>query len=112
MRTKYFTEWGSDYVSVSADWSEASSLVEGVSGGRQVADFRHSGEAALRAALEECAVTEGMGIEDDATIEMIDHAMEGMRVADEDEEEEDDDDEDEDEEEDEDEDENLLRARH
>mgnify|MGYP000213683603 CR=1 FL=1 len=83
MKTTYSTKWGSDVVSVSADWGEASSRVEGVSGGRQVADFRHSGEAALRAALVECAETEGMDLEDEDTIEMLDASMEKMKVKDE-----------------------------
>ena len=65
MNTTYSTKWGSDRVAVSADWAQASCQVDGDAHGRQVADFRHSGMAALRAALEDCASAEGMD-EDEA----------------------------------------------
>jgi hypothetical protein len=53
-------------------------------GGHQVADFRHSPEAALRRALEQCARHEG--IAGDEAEEMIDAAMEDAVEVDEDEE--------------------------
>ena len=59
-KTTYTTRWGSDDISVTADWAQASCPVEGDEHGRQVADFRHDGKAALRAALEDCARIEGM----------------------------------------------------
>ena len=60
MKTTIHTKWGADDVAVSADWAQASCTVEGDDHGRQVADFRHSPEAALRAQLEDCAIIEGM----------------------------------------------------
>jgi len=90
VKTTYSTKWGSDTVIVSADWGEASSPVDGVSGGRQVADFRHSGSRALRAAIEECAEKDGMDLEDDDTIEKIDGAMDEIMEGEEDEDEDED----------------------
>jgi hypothetical protein len=45
-----------------------------ISGGYQVANFRHSPHAALRKALEQCASAEGMPL--DERDEAIDTAME------------------------------------
>lgn len=73
MKTTIYTEWGSDIVAVSADWAEAACPVEGDAHGRQVADFRHSPEAALRAALEDCASAERM--DEDEVEDSIDAAM-------------------------------------
>lgn len=79
-KTTYTTRWGSDDISVTADWAQASCPVEGDEHGRQVADFRHDGEAALRTALEDCASMEGMS--DDESASMIDAAMvEAIEVA-------------------------------
>jgi len=80
---KHSAKWGAFEVSVSKDLGPASSRVEGVSEARQVEDFRQMAWATLRAALEKCAETEGMDIEDEETIDMIEHAMAGMRVRDE-----------------------------
>ena len=71
--TTIYTKWGSDIIAVSADWAQASCPVEGDEHGRQVADFSHSPEAALRAALEDCASHERMS--DDEAEEAIDEAM-------------------------------------
>jgi len=70
-KTTIWTKWGSDIVAVSADWAQAACPVEGDEHGRQVADFRHSPEAALRASLEDCARIEGADDADDA----VDAAM-------------------------------------
>ena len=71
------TKWGSDKISVTANWSQASDQIFGdLEGGFQVADFRHSPTAALRKAIEQCARHEGMSLEDDDTQEQIDSAME------------------------------------
>ena len=73
MKTTVYTQWGADVVAVSADWAQASDQVEGDEHGRQVADFRHSPFAALRAALEDCASHERL---DEAEAEaQIDAAM-------------------------------------
>lgn len=79
--TTIYTKWGSDIIAVSADWAQASCPVEGDEHGRQVADFRHSPEAALRAALEDCASIEGM--DDDEAEKAIDAAMSKATHADE-----------------------------
>ena len=63
------TRWGSDIISVSANWNEASDQVTGdITGGYQVADFRHRPQRALRRALEQCAAEEGMSAEDSAAL--------------------------------------------
>lgn len=62
----YSTQWGSDTISVTADWGQANCMVEGLSTGQQVADFRHDKERALRDALWECARQEGMPTADAA----------------------------------------------
>lgn len=68
------TKWGSDTISVTANWAEASSQIMGdLDGGHQVADFRHDGRAALRKALEQCASLECIPM--DGREEMIDAAM-------------------------------------
>jgi hypothetical protein len=64
MLTTHKTMWGESEIEVSADWAQASSPVWGVPGGRQVADFRHRPERAIRAAVESCATAEGLDIED------------------------------------------------
>ena len=85
MNTTISTKWGSSKISVSANWAEASDQIMGdLEGGHQVADFRHSPEAALRRALEQCARHEG--IAGDEAEEMIDAAMEDAVEVDEDEE--------------------------
>ena len=58
--TTYRTTWGADTIEVSADWAEASCPVSGVSGGQQVADFRHRPVLAMQGALAECAVADGL----------------------------------------------------
>jgi phytoene/squalene synthetase len=77
------TKWGSDKISVTANWAQASDQIMGdLEGGHQVADFSHSPEAALRRALEQCARHEG--IADDEAEEMIEAAMEdAVEVSDE-----------------------------
>ena len=72
-KTTYTTRWGADDISVTADWAQASCPVEGDEHGRQVADFRHDGRAALRAALEDCASIEGMS--DDEAAPLIEAAL-------------------------------------
>jgi hypothetical protein len=79
-KTTYTTRWGSDDISVTADWAQASCPVEGDEHGRQVADFRHDGRAALRAALEDCASIEGMS--DDEAAPLIEAAMKKAREID------------------------------
>ncbi len=70
------TKWGSDKISVSANWAEASSQIMGdLEGGLQVADVRHDPRTALRKALEQCARHEGLDSDDDDVIEQIDAAM-------------------------------------
>ena len=55
MKTTYTTTIYDLTVSVTADWAQASCQITGdLPGGRQVADFSHSGKAALHAAV--CAV--------------------------------------------------------
>ena len=78
--TTIWTKWGSDIVAVSADWAQAACQVMGDEHGRQVADFRHSPEAALREALEDCASHEGM--DDDEASDAIDAAMSCAKRAD------------------------------
>lgn len=77
MTTYKTTCWGQSY-EVSADWAQASSPVAGPSGGRQVADFRHSPAAAIRDMLED-AVLAGGGEIDEAAGE-IDEAIENMII--------------------------------
>ena len=70
------TTWGSDTVSVSADWGQASCPIAGdLAGGYQVADFRHRPERALRRALEQCAQAEGASLDDPDTQAEIDAAL-------------------------------------
>jgi len=70
----YTTKWGSDKISVTANWSNASDQINGdLHGGYQVADFRHDGHAALRKALAQCASIEGMA--DDEAETLIEAAM-------------------------------------
>jgi len=78
--TTIYTKWGSDIVAVSADWSQAACPVTGDEHGRQVADFRHSPEAALRASLADCASHEGM--DDDEAETAIEAAMSHAKHAD------------------------------
>jgi hypothetical protein len=76
--TTYRTNiWGDTY-DVSGDFSQASSPVDGPSGGRQVADFRHSPEAAMREMLEESASSGGDDPEEYA--DEIAAAVEAMYV--------------------------------
>jgi hypothetical protein len=78
----YKTEcWGETF-EISADFAQAGSPVYGVEGGRQVADFRHSSRAAMRAALEECAMAGGGDPEDDEISQEIDAAIDAMIVVD------------------------------
>lgn len=72
-RTTIWTTWGNDIIAVSADWSEASCQIEGDSHGRQVAEFCHHPNAALRAALEDKAQSEGLPL--DYSRLQIDRAM-------------------------------------
>jgi predicted NAD-dependent protein-ADP-ribosyltransferase YbiA (DUF1768 family) len=66
----YGTRWGSDEVTVTADWAQAACPVDGDAHGRQVAHFGHDGWAALRAAVEDCASFDGLtSDESDALIE-------------------------------------------
>lgn len=58
MKTTYQTTWGADTIEISADFSQASCPVEGTNG-RQVADFRHSPQAAMRYAVALEARAEG-----------------------------------------------------
>lgn len=59
MKTTYRAKVGGDWVEVTADWAQASCPVGGDAHGRQVADFRHSGLAALRAAVEQLFLDSG-----------------------------------------------------
>lgn len=78
--TKYKTKcWGETF-EISGDFAQASSPVHGVDGGRQVADFRHSPAAAMRAALEDCASMGGDDPEDDEIAAEIDAAIDDMIV--------------------------------
>ena len=72
------TMWGSVTVAVAARWSDASAPVMIWDGGwsdspRQVADYGHSPSRALRAALEECAIAEGLDA--DQAEALIEQAM-------------------------------------
>ncbi len=67
--TTYTTRWGSDTVSIRADWAQASAPVERLTGdgweatGRQVAD--HAGPIpALRAEVEAMALADGRNYAD------------------------------------------------
>jgi len=94
MITTYSTRFGGESISVSADWAQASCCIDGLES-YQVAAVRHSGERALRLAVEACAEADGEDIEDEDTIAMIESAMDKMKAKDEDEEEEEDEEEDE-----------------
>ena len=76
--TTYRTKWGSDDVVMLANFAEASCPIDGDQRGRQVADFRHRPEAAMRAILEDEASDEGFDAESPETIEMIDDAVAAM----------------------------------
>lgn len=75
--TIYRTIWGSDTIEISANFAEASCQVEGTNG-RQVADFCHRPEQAMRYAVEQAAVADGLDMDDDETAEMIDDAVASM----------------------------------
>ena len=75
----YSTNWGDDTITISADFSEASSPVIGDPCGRQVADFRHSPRRAMRAALEAAARADGLQAEE--AEDKIEDALDRMTVA-------------------------------
>lgn len=75
MTTYRTTCWGDEY-EVSADWSQASSPVDGPDGGRQVADYRHSPAAAMRDLLEQ--VVRFGGDDPEGVADEIDEAIDGM----------------------------------
>jgi hypothetical protein len=54
--TTYKTTMFGDTFEISANFAQASDQIMGIEGGRQVADFRHSPEAAMKAALEQYIV--------------------------------------------------------
>lgn len=64
MKTTIHTRWGSDTIAVSADWAQSSCPVEGDAHGRQVADFRHDPTEALRAAVMDAAMADGLSESD------------------------------------------------
>lgn len=74
----YRTQWGDDTIEISADWSQAACIVDGVPGARQVAAFRHYPSNAMRAALEAMAKAEFLDIDDTEVQEQIDNAIENM----------------------------------
>lgn len=74
------TTFGGETYSVSADWAQASSPVDGVDGGRQVADFRHRPELALRQSIEESIRYSGDDPDDMA--DEIDAAIEAAEITD------------------------------
>lgn len=78
--TLYKTKWGSDTIEIAADFSQASCQVWGVSGGRQVADFRHDSTLAMRSALEDCALADGLDLDDEVTERMIMHALGAITI--------------------------------
>ena len=74
MTTTYTTRIFSDTITITADFTQASSPITGdISGGYQVADFRHSPAAAMRRALEQLVEASGDSIEDYAL--QIDRAV-------------------------------------
>lgn len=79
MKTTYTTTWGSDEIVIAADFAEASAQIEGL-GDRQVADFGHSPRKAMKAALMECAVAEGIS-NDDGTDELIEESLSKMTAS-------------------------------
>lgn len=82
MKTTYETTWGASKITISADFSQASSIVEGLELPRQVADFSHSPRRAMEAALTECAMAEGI-LNDDGTDDLIAKSLgEMVRVED------------------------------
>src|SRR5690606_20538596 len=72
----YRTEWGSDTIEISADWSQAACIVDGVPGGRQVADFRHCPREAMRAAVEHEAKAAWLDLDDPEVQEQVNNAVE------------------------------------
>ena len=72
------TKWGSDTVAVTADWSEMDGLIDGLDG-YQVASVGHSPLAALRIALEQCARSEGMDLEEEETQDLIESALDAAQ---------------------------------
>lgn len=75
--TTLIATWGSDTVSVTADWAQASCPITGdLDGGYRVADFRHRPERALRRALEQMAVASGESLDDSDTQAEIEAALE------------------------------------
>ncbi len=86
MKTTYTTTWGSSNVSITADFSQASSPVIGDVCGRQVADFCHSPRLAMMAALESMAQAEGLSVDEDniteETADWINAALDRMTETD------------------------------
>ncbi len=76
--TTYTTTWGSDTIEITADFTQAADQVIGDAAGRQVADFQHRPEQAMRAVLEDVAQADGLDICDPDTTELIDEAVAGM----------------------------------
>ena len=69
-------KWGSDKISVSADWQQSACQVEGSPVGQNVAYHKNSKTAALYAAVEAEAKAEGMDTDDEGTIAAITYAVE------------------------------------
>lgn len=78
MMTTYKTVYGGETIEVSADFSQAACQVFGVSGGRQVADFRHRPVLAIRAAVEEFAESCGEDLDDEDVQNAITAAVAAM----------------------------------
>ena len=81
MTTYKTTAWGCDF-EISANFAEASCPVIGDDHGRQVADFRHCPQAAMRSQLEECADAEGGDCEDPEAVAEIEKALDAMTESD------------------------------
>jgi hypothetical protein len=59
MKATHETRWGSDAVRITANWSEASDIVEGVGGSMQVGSFSCNPKRAMHMALFQLAQCEG-----------------------------------------------------
>ena len=78
MKATYRTQFSGDTYEITADFCQAGCPVTGDEHGRQVADFRHSPRAAMRAQIEE-AIEQG-GDSAESALGAIDSALDAMEV--------------------------------
>lgn len=78
----FTAQWGSDEITVScANWADASQPVVGSPSGWNAGRYRHSWRAALRHALRHEASAEGMDLQSDDVLDLIQEAIDSAADA-------------------------------